>query len=97
MDFDTYRSFAWISDNPMIIAGERPPRLSPLLEQRIKNTIQANLTGKGYAFSEDPEASDLIVSFTIGLHDKIDVQSYPTSYRGNWDWPLQPCWYLASG
>ncbi len=86
VDFDTYRSFAWISDNPMIIAGERPPRLSPLLEQRIKNTIQANLTEKGYSFSEDPEASDLIVSFTIGLHDKIDVQSYPTAYRGDWGW-----------
>ncbi len=88
VDFDTYRSFAWISDNPMIIAGERPPRLSPLLEQRIKNSIKANFIGKGYVFSNEPDVSDLVVSFTVGLHDKIDIQSYPVGYRspGNWRW-----------
>jgi len=85
-DFDGYKSFAWISDKPMIIAGERPPRMSPLLEDRIKGAIRTNLTGKGYAFQDDPEAADITVSFTIGARDKIDVRSYPTAYRGSWGW-----------
>jgi hypothetical protein len=86
VDFDSYQSYAWISDSPMVVSGERPVLLSPLLEQRIMRMIEANLTGKGYAISDDPEGADLIVSFTIGQHDRIDIRSYPSAYRGNWGW-----------
>jgi len=85
-DFNSYRTFAWISDKPMIISGDKPPRMSPLLETRIMEEIRGNLTGKGYRYLEDPKTADLTVSFTVGAHDKIDIRSYPTAYQGSWGW-----------
>ena len=86
VDFSSYESFAWISDEPMKISGERPPRLTPLAETHVKNAIKDALTAKGYAFQIDPEDADFVVAFTVGSRDQIDVRSYPRSYRGGWGW-----------
>lgn len=86
IDFSSYKSFAWISDQPLTISGERSPRMTPLAETHVKNAIKDTLIGKGYAFQIDPEAADFVVAFTVGSRDKIDVRSFPSSYRGRWGW-----------
>jgi hypothetical protein len=89
-DFSGYQTFAWISENPMIV-GETNRIPNPLLEPKIMSAIEGNLTAKGYSKVDDPEAADFVLSFTVGSREEIKVNSYPTSYasygyRGTWGW-----------
>lgn len=89
-DFSGYKTFAWISANPMIVGPtDRVP--NPLLEPRIMGTIENSLAAKGYSKVDDPESADFVLSFTVGSREEIQVNSYPASYagygyRGAWGW-----------
>lgn len=85
-DFASYRTYAFISDHPMVRAPDTPPG-SPLLEGRLMRITDDNLQGKGFTKVSDPESADFAVSFTVGARDKIRVNSYPEPYRpyyGGW-------------
>jgi len=84
--FGTFRTFAWISGDPLI----RPPgagtEVSPLNIRRIREAIEAELTAKGFTEIDDSPAADFTVSFTVGARDRIEVQSYPVLYHRAWTW-----------
>lgn len=89
-DFSGYKTFAWISENPMIVGPtNRVP--NPLLEPRIMAAVEDTLTSRGYSKVDDPEAADFALSFTVGSREEIKVNSYPSSYStfgygGAWGW-----------
>lgn len=89
-DFSAYETFAWISENPMIVGPtNRVP--NPLLERRIMAAIEGGMITRGYRQVDDPDAADFVMSFTVGSRDEIRVDSYPTAYstyavRGGWGW-----------
>ena len=79
-DFAKYRSFAWISEDPVM--GPRPgvaggEYISPIDEQRIRSAVDATLLAKGYRRAESRSTADLVVSFTIGSQQKVRVASTP--------------------
>jgi hypothetical protein len=88
--FTTYRTVAWVTDQPLIkpeagaVAGGRA--VNPLLEPVIRSSVERHLEAKGYQLTRDPGSADLVVSFTVGARDKIEVNSYPVGagyhYRG---------------
>lgn len=91
-DFSDYRTFAWMSENPMIV-GEGVTAPNPLLEPRIMSALERTLTARGFELVREPAAADFVVSFTIGARDKIRVNSYPTmsagyrtGYPRHWGW-----------
>lgn len=80
-DFSTYKTWGWISENPMIVGGtDRVP--NPLLEPKIMRAMENGLAAKGYTRIDDPEAADFTVSFTVGSREEIRVDSYPSAYAG---------------
>lgn len=88
MDFAIYKTFTWIANEPLI----RPiddRYVSPLNAQRIRKAIESGLLELGFRKVGDRAAADFIVSFTVGARDKIDVDSYPATYRDGWitGWP----------
>ncbi len=85
-DFSNYKSFAWISETPMIVSGEIGP--SPLDERRIMNSIKAELTTKGYRFVADRSEADFAVAFTVGARDKMSVRTHEVVdfYGPHWRW-----------
>ena len=89
-DFTAYRTYAWISDNPMIVgATNRMP--NPLLETRIMAAIEDGMTARGYEMVGDPETADFVLTFTVGSREEIKVSSYPSTYAGygysnSWRW-----------
>jgi hypothetical protein len=88
VNFSGYKTYAFISDHPMIRAEGSPPG-SPLLEGRLMRLTEDNLNAKGFVLIADPEAADFAVGFTVGARDKIKVNSYPEPYRpyyGGWGW-----------
>ena len=80
-DFGGYKTFGWISENPMILgSSDRVP--NPLLQPRIMSALEAGLMAKGYTRIDDVEAADFAVSFTVGSREEIRVDSYPSTYAG---------------
>jgi len=77
-----YHTFAWMP-------REHYGTHNPLVIQRARDAIQGSLVGKGFAYVEDSTKADFVVDFTIGAHDRTDIQSYPVSYAG----PLYPGYY----
>lgn len=89
-DFSNYETFAWISENPMIV-GPTNRITNPLLERRIMAAIEGGMIARGYTQVDEPEAADFVMSFTVGSRDEIQVNSYPTpyaayGYEGRWGW-----------
>ncbi len=86
--FAKYRTFAFISDNPLIIQ-EGLPGVSPMLEGRLTIATEDILSARGFTRISDREAADFTIGFSLGGRDKIQVNSYPETYRagyGSWGW-----------
>jgi hypothetical protein len=78
-DFSRYKTFAWISDDPIIEPGNTSSGgryASPLDEQRIRSAVESELAKKGYRPAELAK-SDLVVTFEIGSEEIVRVQPEP--------------------
>lgn len=89
-DFSGYKTYAWISEHPMIVGStDRIP--SPLLESRIMQAIEDGMSVRGYSKAANAESADFTLSFTVGSRQEIKVDSYPAAYGGygyprGWGW-----------
>ena len=77
--FDGYRTYAWL---PRAHESGR----NPLVARFARESIDAELKQKGFVLAVDPSMADFEVDFTIGAHDRLDVNAYPSVYRGPWGW-----------
>ncbi len=94
--FDRYTSFAWISADPLVrpaigVASGQNVRISPIMEQTIREAVDWRFLQKGYEKRLEPASADLIVSFSVGAREKIQVTSSPAragyrygGYAGGW-------------
>jgi hypothetical protein len=75
--FDEYGTFAWITEEPILPRAvgyaEQEIRLSPMLEQEIRSAVERNFVDRGYEKRSDPEAAELIISFSLGTRERIEV------------------------
>ena len=85
-DFSGYRTFTWVSDNPLIAPDGSSPEVSALNRGRIVSAIENELVRKGYARAPAGAAADFAIAFTVGTRERIDINSYPLAYRDNWHW-----------
>ncbi|MEM9311762.1 MAG: DUF4136 domain-containing protein [Pseudomonadota bacterium] len=86
-DFSGYKTFSWAGDDPMTVFGNLP--IPPTAEPKIARAIQAELEAKGFTYTDDRNAADFAVSFTVGTRDEERVTQVPTNYyvnRTNWRW-----------
>jgi hypothetical protein len=90
--FPTYKTFAWVTEESLLKpgAGAMPGGVAvdPLLDPIIRGAVERNLRAKGFEQTRDPASADLVVSYSVGARDKIDVNSYPVGagyrYGGAW-------------
>ena len=92
--FSGYHNFGWLERQHR---GTR----NPLVAQRARDAIQAQLTHKGFTYVSDNSAADFVVDFSIGARDRLDVETYPAPYAGPWDlgvanWWGSPYWGSAT-
>ena len=78
VDFGKYQTFSWIDPHPLVFAATQRP-ISPLVEQRLMRETKAGLAKRGLAFVDDPTAADLVVGFSVGTREGIQITSYPNS------------------
>ena len=87
-DFQAYRSYAFISEHPMLRTGDAQIA-SPLLEARLMRIASELLEAEGYRRVDDPRSADFTIGFTVGSREHLDVTSYPEPYRpyySTWGW-----------
>jgi hypothetical protein len=88
--FKDYKSFSWVSDQPMLVEGDRDP--NPLAANRLMTAIQSEFESKGYEFVSSTEDADFIVSFTVGARNKVKISEHKVQeYIG----PYDPYWMRA--
>ena len=91
VDFDShaswsgYRQYAWLE---RARGGSR----NPLIVQRARDAIEAELLAKGFTRVDDAASADFVVSFTIGSRERVEVESYPAPYTGPWYWADRSWW-----
>lgn len=83
--FAGYHSFAWLP-------REHHGSANPLVVQRAHDAIQAELTARGFTFSENGAGADFLLDFTIGSRERTDVQTYPAAYVGPSWWGYRGWW-----
>ncbi len=81
VDISVYRSFAWISDKPLVshIQDGRP--FNPVIETRIKSAIVEGFQTKGYVMLDNHAEADFVIAFTLGTRDKIRLTTVPVPYH----------------
>lgn len=85
-DFSQFRSFAWMTDPPVIVPPDTDMPVSALNLRRIKESIESQLVAQGFNQVPDRVAADFVVSATVGARDHINLDVYPDPYRGAWLW-----------
>ena len=87
-DFSQDRTFTFISENP-VIRAEGAEGGNPLIEGRLMQITENLMAARGFTRVAEKKDADLAVGFTLGARDKIQVNSYPETYRagyGRWGW-----------
>jgi hypothetical protein len=93
-DFSTYRTFAWIGEDPYI-SGSNEPDVAPLTHAKIRSAIRMGLEDKGYQFLDERDRADFVVAYTIGTREEIYIESYPSPYYGPWGWHVRGSRYYV--
>lgn len=76
-NFAALQKYAWL---PLPRAKTGDPRLdSPLLASRIEDAIETRMAFNGFTKVE-PDDADFFVTFHIGVDQKLDVMTIPTTY-----------------
>ncbi|GAA6137508.1 hypothetical protein NBRC116583_12550 [Arenicella sp. 4NH20-0111] len=89
-DFSNYKTFSWADKNsPMISEGSYA--VSGLVEQRMTNSIVAELESKGFVFLSGGGEPDFTVMYTMGARDKIRtrIETQTRTYYSDpfaWTW-----------
>lgn len=78
VNFARYHSFAVMPHDHGLPGLALDPAQNPLVIARTEDDITQSMQRKGYTLT-DPLHADLIVEFTVGAPERIDVQSYPTA------------------
>jgi len=97
-DFDHQASFTrYHSYN--LMEREHHGTANPLVVQRARDAIEAELKRKGFAAAATAEQADLIVDFTIGSRDRTDIESFPSSDVASGWWDARGWWepYWGNG
>jgi hypothetical protein len=83
-NFTQYKTFAFISDHPLL-RGEGAEGGSPLIEGRLMQVTENILAARGFTRISDREAADMAIGFTLGGREKIQVNSYPSTYHSSYN------------
>lgn len=84
--FSGYSTFSWISEEPMMVSGDRGP--TPIVASRLKSNIVEALEMKGFDFVDERDEADFVVGFTVGARDRLEIRERDVLefYGPHWRW-----------
>ena len=83
-DFQQFNSYAWLPHPPDHPEHDRLH--NALIDARVREAVNTEMAEKGFRYST-VEGADLLVTYYLGLENKIDVDTIYTSYGyGYYGW-----------
>ncbi|MEM9382599.1 MAG: DUF4136 domain-containing protein [Planctomycetota bacterium] len=79
-DFASFRTFAFLEPDPFIAA---PTGARDVVLEGIVAATRDDLTSKGLTLAEETEDADLVVSFSLGARERVEVNEYPAYFERN--------------
>lgn len=79
---DDNQSFALMADDSMVLDDNDRQSISPLERKIIIESIEEELTGKGFKYMEDPVNADFVVAYAIGMRNKTVTTSNRRRFWG---------------
>lgn len=73
--FDDYKTYAWITQEPLARSGSASAINSPVLEPLIRQAVEAELEAKGYRQVSRGQA-DLVVAVRTHTQDRVRIRNY---------------------
>jgi hypothetical protein len=70
-DFGRFRTFSWISDEPLLVA--EPDTVNPLLAPNLTAMTRATFVAKGFEFVSARERADFLVGFAVGPANALEA------------------------
>ncbi len=83
--FQPSSSFAWM---PRETRGSDPLVENDLLDQRVRRAVTEQLRARGLV-EASIESADLLVTYHVGLQDKVDINTFRSSFG------YYPCWHCV--
>ncbi len=80
IDFRSYKTYAFISENPMAVS-QAQGAVNPMLQGRLMESIRIAMNAKGYNEVSNAEDASMAIGFTVGSRDQIKVDTYPSSFH----------------
>lgn len=74
-NFSQYKTFMWI---------KRPEMDDPLMNDRIVNAVNSELTAKGWTLVSD--GADIGVAANVATRRKHDLETFYDGFGGGWGW-----------
>jgi hypothetical protein len=94
--FDSYRTFSWIAEDPLIVGTGESPSVSPLTRKKIVDAIETELTRRGFTYTASRDTADFVLAYTVGTRERIEATSYPSAFQGAWGWHLYGRYYYET-
>lgn len=90
-DFSQYHTYRWLDDEPLLRSDAgADARLSPLVAQRLRDTVEATLASKGF---RKAEPADMAVSLSLDVRLRRVMHTWYPSYGPYYDWRYR--WHYA--
>ena len=84
--FDGYKTFSWLSKEPIQNSENGTANISPLTLKKIVQSVQSELIDRGYQYTDDLDNADFSLTYTVGSREALSMNSFPVGFRHDWDW-----------
>jgi hypothetical protein len=76
-----YHTYSWLP----LKEGADPHVYNPIIQARVQQAVDRNLTSRGYQKVEEGQPSDFKVGWHGAIDEKVDVDYVNTAYGYGWD------------
>ena len=78
VDFSTFKTYRWHADNKHNEASIK--FLNPIMDQRIRSTIDQQLQSQGYT-KVNTDTVDFLINYSVVIQERADIRTY-NNYNG---------------
>lgn len=83
-DFSALKTYTWMEPKARVIID--PLVDNDLMAARIRKSVDEHMASRGYVKATGDTAADFHITYQVGSKEKLDVQSYHTTFG------YYPCW-----
>jgi hypothetical protein len=85
VDFTNYKTFAW-APNASLAKGSTHYQINELMEKRVRNAINEQLSQQHSMTMVDAAQADILVNYHASVDKELDIDTINTGYNARWNY-----------